>query len=910
MRENENEKMNIYSDPIRVRVLDTIIMYVEIMNCVTLFFFNSSGGADSHVFIIMVVVYMVFAALVWAFSHMRENYRAPVDVFVFLTQFVFMPAFFIFSGGFMSGTPFFFVGGFIIMFSLLRGWKLFIGMAFSSIWYIFVTGFTYYYPSSVMEVEMNLSLERRILYCFIGTAVLAVMVTAVYSGFFQRLNVSIEESKRLIELNGKVKSKFLANTTLELKNPMNVILAMTNILERDSDDEAVNMDISMIKRSSFSLLNMINNVLSYAAFESKSIAQEKEQFHFGALLKDLIYTVSMELSDKNVLLYTNIDPDIPDVLYGDISRIRSVFKYILNNCIRNTSDGRIIIDVGYEPDKEKNSVRIFVRLADTGEGFTEDEQRAIFNSFEIYDSRKYSQLKAAGLELTICRSILNLMNGHISIDSINGIGTATSFDFEVYMVEKTPIVPREDVDHIRVLVCSPDNSRSSQCVYLFGQFALVPDIVNTPAAFESMLKENEYSHIFVYDELVDKVNEFISNYGYSEKTYVLTDYKHKFGDFSNMRILRLPINVLNLSEALYDTWKSVDYLSTIDQRSFVAPDASVLIVDNSMMDLHMLSSFLEKYEIRPTLAVSGKEALDKCMLHSFDLILLNQSMPGTDGIATLGMIRELPGGRCANTPIICMSSTIGLEMKDSLTAKGFQDVLTKPVRSGPLENVIKLYLPESMLVESNEGRENSGGEVSLLSVKKGLVHTGGDEKAYHDILNTYYTEGQDKIDLIMRQYAERIWDLFEISVHAVKGASAGVGAVLVSDTFRQLESAARNKDISYIESHLDKAIAMYRAVLDEVREYLISKDSFKQQEKDKDLPLEEFDIQEMHRIREYLDSFMTLELEELLEELNGHNYGEEINSYIGSISRACDSFEYDTALELADEFLEVWTQKS
>ena len=229
-------------------------------------------------------------------------------------------------------------------------------------------------------------MEKQMLYGFMGTAVLAAMVAAVYGSFFRRISESIEESKRLIELNGKVKSKFLANTTMELKTPMNVILAMANTLERESDDETVKMDVSMIKKSSFSLLSMINNVLSYAAFESKSITQEKEQFHFGSFLKDLIYTVSMELSDNNVSLYTNIDPGIPDVLYGDVSRIRSVFKYILNNCIRNTQDGRIIMDVGYRINGDKNSVRIFVRIADTGEGFTDDEQKAIFNSFEIYDS--------------------------------------------------------------------------------------------------------------------------------------------------------------------------------------------------------------------------------------------------------------------------------------------------------------------------------------------------------------------------------------------------------------------------------------------------------------------------------------------------------------------------------------------
>ncbi|MBR4173710.1 MAG: response regulator [Lachnospiraceae bacterium] len=910
MMRNEGVKLNSHNDPVRIRMLDAIITYIEIMNCVTIFLFNTSGSEDGSVFLTLLVAFMVFAALIWIIVRMTENYNAPVMIFAYITQFVFMPAFFVFSGGVYSGTPFFLVGGFIIMFALLEGAGLLLGAILSSIWYVFVIGFVYYYPNCVDTSKITLGMEKQMLYGFMGTAVLAAMVAAVYGSFFRRISESIEESKRLIELNGKVKSKFLANTTMELKTPMNVILAMANTLERESDDETVKMDVSMIKKSSFSLLSMINNVLSYAAFESKSITQEKEQFHFGSFLKDLIYTVSMELSDKNVSLYTNIDPGIPDVLYGDVSRIRSVFKYILNNCIRNTQDGRIIMDVGYRINGDKNSVRIFVRIADTGEGFTDDEQKAIFNSFEIYDSRKYSQLKSAGLELTICRSILRLMNGNISIDSIDGIGTATTFDLEVYMVEKTPIVQVTVADDTKVLVCSPDDLRSNQCVQLLGNFSLVPDLVNTPAALESMLKDNKYSHIFVYDMLMDKVNGILTEYGYEDKTYVLTDYRHKFGDFSKMRILRLPINVLNLSEAFFDTWKSVDYLSTIDQKSFVAPDASILLVDNSMMDLHMLSSFMAKYEVRPTLAVSGREALDKCMLHSFDLILLNQSMPGMDGISTLDMIRDLPGGRCVNTPVICMSSTLGMEMKENLTAKGFQDILSKPVRSGPLENVIKTYLPQRLLKESLDDKKKEASDEPLLSVKKGLVHTGGDEKAYHDILNTYYFEGQDRMDGILRQYADQTWDLFEISVHAVKGSSAGVGAMTVSEAYRQLEMAAKEKDISFITSHLDKALNLYRDVLDEIKEYLISKDAFRENSQKKDLPLEEFDIDDMRRLKEYLDGFMMMQLEEELARLKEHNYGEEINSFISGINRACELYDYDRAMELVGEFLEIWTQKS
>ena len=149
-------------------------------------------------------------------------------------------------------------------------------------------------------------------------------------------------------------------------------------------------------------------------------------------------------------------------------------------------------------------------------------------------------------------------------------------------------------------------------------------------------------------------------------------------------------------------------------------------------------------------------------------------------------------------------------------------------------------------------------------------------------------------------------EMFTINVHAVKGSSAGIGGREVSELFKKLEFAGKDRDLDYISGNLNHAIDRYRDLLEEIKDYLISKDSF---ENDNDMVIGEvvpFDIESMKEFKTFCEDFDSPGLEALLDRWKGKNYGEEMNSYIRRIRLACDSFEYDTAIELAEEFIEAF----
>lgn len=897
------------------KMLNIIFLYITVF-CVLGYLVFSMNNFSYYLKMAIALAIIIIVGL-WGISVVVKSYNTFAVILSYIMNIIVLPLFFVFGGGIYSGAPLLFVGGYIITFILLNGIQLIAAVAVESIWYIFVFSFAYYYPERINIVSQGHPLFIDIVTCFIATVIITILVMRIYDSIFRKLKNSIEQSKKTVENTGAVKSRFLANMSHELRTPMNAILGMAELLERDERAAKVAFEIGMIKESAFSLLSTINNVLMYSKLDSKKLELIPQQFHFGKLLRDVIYTINMEIEKKNIQFVTDIDPAIPDVFYADESRIREIFHYILFNAVKDTDDGRIMMEVKFKKNPKRNNITIFARVSDTGTGLAEDEKNAIFNSFEIYDSKRYSQLKRIGLELTICRDLLALMNGNIRIDSINGVGSTVYFQFDVFNAERTPIVPDREIKNEKALVYVERDSRTAVWNDLLNQFGIVPDIVSTYAAFDVRLKEKRYNYIFVPEVSFPNLENLITSYSLEEITYVTTDYRHVYGDFGKCRILRKPISCLNVSEVMLGTWNPANYRDIESKDTFEVNGANVLVVDDNMVNLKVAVGLLQKYGINAAIASSGKEAIDKCERELFDLILLDQMMPQMDGIETLAKLRESVEPHYHKVPVICMTATIGTEIREDMLRAGFQEYLAKPIKIRYLENVLKTFIPQEKIIyrTKNDKSEKNKSDSSVqdfapgLSVDAGLARMGGDENIYADILNTYLKEGAQKIEDILSEHESGDLPLFVINVHAVKGSSASIGGLEVSELFRQLEMAGKGNDTRFIEEHLDNAIEKYRTLLDDIHAYLETKGKLEIDENQaEDIEEEDFPMETMRAMAEYLENFETEFCEGVVEQWSGHNYGDEINNYIQGIKRACESYDYDRAAEFVNEFLEVFEE--
>ena len=265
-----------------------------------------------------------------------------------------------------------------------------------------------------------------------------------------------------------------------------------------------------------------------------------------------------------------------------------------------------------------------------------------------------------------------------------------------------------------------------------------------------------------------------------------------------------------------------------------APEARILIVDDTKMNLTVTVSLLKRTGIQADTALSGAEALELAAEKRYDLILMDQRMPEMDGTETLRHIRRLRGNPNSGIPVICLTADAIVGARERYLAEGFADYLTKPVDSRKLEAMLIKYLPKEK-TEIIPGPEPSGGslpeaagggleEAGLreagIEPETGLHYCRGDEGLYRSLLAEYTREYPAKSEAMRRSFRARDWKNYGIYVHALKSTSRMLGIQDLSDAAARLEAAAKNEDGETILRGHVPLLTRYGAVVRAIRSAL------------------------------------------------------------------------------------------
>ncbi|MBO4609035.1 MAG: response regulator [Lachnospiraceae bacterium] len=321
--------------------------------------------------------------------------------------------------------------------------------------------------------------------------------------------------------------------------------------------------------------------------------------------------------------------------------------------------------------------------------------------------------------------------------------------------------------------------------------------------------------------------------------------------------------------------------SELYHESFHAPDARILVVDDTKMNIIVVVNLLKKTGVQIDTASSGEEAIRLSDDVKYDLILLDQRMPGMDGTQTLKIIRDLDSGLNAKTPIICLTADAIRGAKERYMAEGFDDYLTKPVEGKALEKMLISYLPAEKVqkeakpektssvpkkdeasspetmresgednVSSAESTDASsdpsceGFEAALknagINVEAGIGFAQGDKDFYRDILKEYVTEYPDHSEKLKGYYDKKDWDNYSVMIHAVKSTSRTIGAGNLADIALKLELASKDRDLSVVENEHENALEMYTKTAEAIRSAIGASDETTGSSDDNDDEIMEF----------------------------------------------------------------------
>ncbi len=249
--------------------------------------------------------------------------------------------------------------------------------------------------------------------------------------------------------------------------------------------------------------------------------------------------------------------------------------------------------------------------------------------------------------------------------------------------------------------------------------------------------------------------------------------------------------------------------------SFCAPDARLLVVDDTPVNLLVFKSLLKRTKVQIDAVTTGDEGISHFKQKHYDVIFLDHMMPDKDGIETLKEMNALADTLNSETPIVCLTANAISGMREMYISAGFDDYLTKPIDPGRLEALLLHYLPKEKLRDATEDEEDNGlipefiYKLDALDVNAGVVHCGSRE-AYIETLKMYQDAARKNADEIEKYWNEKDLKNTAIKIHALKSTSRVIGAIKLGDLAAHLEKAAEAADTKTLEREIGNLLSDYR----------------------------------------------------------------------------------------------------
>jgi len=247
-----------------------------------------------------------------------------------------------------------------------------------------------------------------------------------------------EQKKKQAIVASKAQAQFLASMSHEIRTPINAVIGMNEMIIRESENDTIREYAHNIKSSSNMLLGLVNDVLDFSKIESGQLELVMENYNLASLIKDEMVLLNARAAGKAISTQMEVSDDLPSKLYGDELRIKQIVTNLLSNAVKYTREGTVTFRVSCKW-KSEDVVMLSFEVKDTGAGIRPEDVESLFSSFKRLELEKNRHIEGTGLGLNIAKSLVEQMNGTITVDSKYGKGSTFTVVIPQKVVDKTPI---------------------------------------------------------------------------------------------------------------------------------------------------------------------------------------------------------------------------------------------------------------------------------------------------------------------------------------------------------------------------------------------------------------------------------------------------------------------------------------
>ena len=689
------------------------------------------------------------------------------------------------------------------------------------------------------EMLKNISLPVYTISIVIAAFLLAIMYFLVSEAERSRRELK-KKTEDAIEAN-RSKSTFLANMSHEIRTPMNAILGMSELLLLSdipgNDKEYVNT----IHHSSQSLLNIINDILDFSKIDAGKMELVEETYDLESMVQDVENIIETRLKDRSVSFLVELQPDLPSSLLGDEGRIKQILLNILGNSVKFTKKGKIVLTISHSM-MENGNTELLMTIEDSGAGIPEKDMPKLFEAFSQADTRRNKNLQGTGLGLAITRRLVEAMDGDIRIESEYGKGTTVFIRIRQKVKDPTPWVTLDHPEQYQVFVCEPNRYYLESLTRICKNLQVEVRPLRDMGKLKFYVKDVEHAFVFYnYDQCHEDIMLYKEQFEKVHFVAMIKMFEQVEMEDRFVETMTRPLGISKVAAVLEQRGKEAG--GEKKPELFAAPQASVLVVDDNAVNLKVAASMLSLYEIHTSFASSGMECLRLLSEgNRYDIIFMDHMMPQMDGVETTQLIRDGEQEDGEHNVVIALTANAIKGVEKMFFQSGMDDYISKPIELARLDRVLRKWLPHEKIriitpeeitakkqadkeaktdkQAKPQNQEIQEEKIMHYDVESGIQKVGGSRDTFFKILEVVLDEGKEKLGLIRKLYDEKDYVNYEIEVHGLKSAMAGVGVMDLSALAKEHEFAVKEERYSYIDEHIEELLKLYEEVLAETENLL------------------------------------------------------------------------------------------